>query len=382
MQIKICHMTSAHKSGDTRIFHKECVSLAKAGYEVFLVANGESYYKDGVSVIGIGEPPASRLKRMTQTVKKIYNKAIEVDADIYHFHDPELLPYGLKLKRKGKKVIFDSHEDYLLTVSEKSWIPKLLRPLVLNLYKLYEEYICSRLDGIAVCYHWTEERLKKHCENTKMVLNFPIVDQRKELPTINFDKRAVSFAGNISKEWNHKEILQAIELLPDVNYELAGELVGQYGIELKEMRQWDKVNYHGRLSVNEVFEDVYANSSIGMALLDYIPQCMGTIGNLSNTKFFEYMYMGMPLICTNFKLWKDIIDEEQCGIYVNPHNVEDIKKAIDYLLNNPNIAKQMGENGQNAVLVKYNWGVEEKKLLELYSDIASNFKEEINNEYI
>ena len=107
--IKVCHMTSAHEEEDIRIFRKECVSLAEAGYDVYLVERGESYEKNGVHIVGVGEIPAGRLKRMTQGAKKVYAAAKALDADIYHFHDPELLPYGLKLKKAGKKVIFDSH---------------------------------------------------------------------------------------------------------------------------------------------------------------------------------------------------------------------------------------------------------------------------------
>ena len=110
---KVCHMTSVHPPEDVRIFHKECVSLAEAGYEVYLVERGESCEKNGVHIIGLGDLPKNRLKRMTEGAKKVYEKALELDCDIYHFHDPELLPYGLKLKKKGKKVIFDSHENTL-----------------------------------------------------------------------------------------------------------------------------------------------------------------------------------------------------------------------------------------------------------------------------
>jgi glycosyltransferase involved in cell wall biosynthesis len=367
--IKVCHMTSAHRSDDTRIFHKECVSLSKAGYEVYLVANGDTIYHNGVHVVGIGDFPKSRIERMTQTTRRIYSTAIELDADIYHFHDPELLPYGLKLKKRGKKVIFDSHEDYLSTILDKTWIPKMLRPLVEKIYKLYEGYICSKLDGIVVCYHWTEERLIKHCANTKMILNYPIINQMREIPAGNTVKRAISFAGNISEQWCHKEILHALNLVADVRYELAGKLVGKYGVELKEMIEWKYVNYHGQIPMEEVFDEVYANSSIGVALLDYISQCKGTIGNLSNTKFFEYMYMGLPLVCTDFILWQQIIDEEKCGICVCPHNEEEIANAINYLLNNPEITREMGENGRKAIMNKYNWEREESKLLELYSCI-------------
>ena len=104
-------------------------------------------------------------------------------------------------------------------------------------------------------------------------------------------------------------------------------------------------------------------------MLDYISQCKGTIGNLSNTKFFECMYAGVPLICTDFKLWKEIVDEEKCGICVNPHDPQQIADAVSYLKEHPEEARQMGINGYNAIIDKYNWDKEKEKLLALYSRI-------------
>ena len=101
--MKICHVTSVHISTDVRIFVKECPSLARAGYETFLVAKGQSRDENGIHVIGVGDSPKSRIKRMLFFSKKIYKKSIELDCDIYHLHDPELLRYVKKYKRKGKK---------------------------------------------------------------------------------------------------------------------------------------------------------------------------------------------------------------------------------------------------------------------------------------
>ena len=109
--IKVCHMTSAHSYNDVRILIKECKSLAKAGYVVYLVAEGVDREEDGVYIKGCGDKPKERYARMKCFSEKVYKRAIELDCDIYHFHDPELLPYGVRLKRRGKKVIFDSHED-------------------------------------------------------------------------------------------------------------------------------------------------------------------------------------------------------------------------------------------------------------------------------
>lgn len=366
---KVCHLTSAHQSDDTRIFHKECISLKKY-YDVFLIAHGSSYTRKGITVIGLGEKPNSRFRRMYFSTRKVYKAALALDADIYHLHDPELLPYATKLKKKGKKVIFDSHEDYLSTITEKKWIPSFLRKSISKLFSVYESKVISKIDGAIVCYHWTEDRYKKANKNVKMILNYPIITN-EEVRLPNYEMRKIAFAGGISSQWCHKEIIESLSNLKDVNYELAGMITDSYGKELQELDGWKYVNYHGVLQLEEVKSKVYNNSAIGMALLDYIAQCKGKIGNLSNTKFFEYMQMGLPLICTDFELWKEIIDEEQCGICVNPHNINEITEAIKFLLDNPKRAKVMGVNGQKAIKNKYNWYTEENKLFNLYNTIDS-----------
>ena len=106
--MKICHLTSAHPQEDIRIFHKECASLAAHGYETYQIACGKTYEKMGVHQIGIGDRDAGKLGRIIKTARRVYKKAVELNVEIYHIHDPELMPYAVKLKRRGKKWIFDS----------------------------------------------------------------------------------------------------------------------------------------------------------------------------------------------------------------------------------------------------------------------------------
>ena len=112
MKNKICHITTVHNAKDTRIFQKECVSLANHGFDTHLiVANQKSETSKGVQIHNITSTTSGRLYRMWKTTQIALEKAFEIDADIYHFHDPELLPVGIKLKKFGKKVIYDTHED-------------------------------------------------------------------------------------------------------------------------------------------------------------------------------------------------------------------------------------------------------------------------------
>ena len=79
----------------------------------------------------------------------------------------------------------------------------------------------------------------------------------------------------------------------------------------------------------------------------------------------------LPIIASNFPLWKKIVENNNCGICINPLKSKEISRAIEYLINHPGEAKKMGENGRKAVLAKYNWENENKKLLEIYKNLAS-----------
>lgn len=119
--IKLCHLTSVHSRFDIRIFHKECASLARKGFMVNLVvADGKGdEVNNGVAIHDVGSSNG-RFDRMRRAPNRVLKKALSLDAEIYHFHDPELIPVGLGLKRHGKKVVFDVHEDYVSQIREKN----------------------------------------------------------------------------------------------------------------------------------------------------------------------------------------------------------------------------------------------------------------------
>jgi len=147
-----------------------------------------------------------------------------------------------------------------------------------------------------------------------------------------------------------------------------GKVTTEYMSELQKHKSWNKVNYHGLVPQEEV-KKILSSSAVGLALLSYSDNTCGKIGTLGNTKLFEYMLAKLPVICTDFILWKEIIDRWNCGICIPPGDVEALQKAMHYLIDNPKKAQIMGENGRRAVLEEFNWGIEEKKLLKLYKQL-------------
>lgn len=372
MTIKICHITSAHPRHDTRIFYKECSSLANAGYEVILLVaekkGSQPEINNGVSIIPVHFEPKNRFDRIFNSPMVMLKKALEVNADIYHFHDPELLQIALKLKRKGKKVIFDSHEDVCGQILGKKWIPRPLRPVISLFYKFYSNRVLSRLDYLIGVTPFLVEKLKTLNPSTELITNFPILSLKEnQIEISTFKKKSFCFAGGITEQWNHETILSALDDI-DGTYDLMGRAEQEYISKLHKYKSWDKVIYHGLITQQEV-RMILSSCFVGLAVLDYSENTCGKVGTLGNTKLFEYMQIGLPVICTDFVLWNEIIAKWHCGICIPPKDVEALQKTMQYLIDNPGKAKEMGENGRRAVLEEFNWGVEEKKLLALYERI-------------
>ena len=371
--MKICHVTSVHSAKDDRIFYRECLSLSNAGYTVLEIAPNvkDEVYK-GISIYGV-KVPKNKWKRSLFGQKAVYNKCVELDADIYHFHDPELIPVGVKLKKKHNKcVVFDSHEDVPAQILTKEWIPSFLRKSVSKLYSFYERKMLRRYDALVSVTPSITTRLCMLNMNVYQLTNYPLLDR-----SITADERAwgdsICFAGGIAEQWLHQNIMKAIKDCRNIKYRLAGWGAAPYIEYLKTFDGWQNVEFVGKISFDAV-PQFLIQSTAAMVLNDYVPNVGYKLGSLGNNKLFEAMQMGLPVICTDFILWKEIIDEWKCGIYVNPHDIKAIRDAINCLIKNKDIAKKMGDNGRRAVIEKYNWNTQEKILLEMYKKLEEKCK--------
>lgn len=368
---KICHLTCVHKRYDTRIFLHECKSLAVNGFDVSLiVADGKGdEIKDGVRIYDIGSNQVSRWKRMTKITKMVKEKALELDCEVYHFHDPELMFTGLALHRKGKKVIADMHEDHPSYIAEAEYIP--MRKLVAFLYEKLENYAVKRFAGVISTRQVINDRLTKYNPNIQMITNYPnLVTEINRSDEKERGEAVIVFAGAVVDSWRHKLIIQAIENIDNVKYLLAGPVSESYLNGLKALKGWSKVDYLGEVSYSKVCE-MYENATMGIAVYHYCNNMGGKDGNLANTKMFEFMNFGLPFICTDFRLWKQIVEqEEKCGICVNPYSLEEITHAIKYMIVHPEERRQMGVNARRAAEKTYNWERQEKLLVDFYNKLV------------
>jgi glycosyltransferase involved in cell wall biosynthesis len=365
---KVAHLTSVHPRYDVRIFYKQCLSLRKFGYDVTLiVADSQcSEVNGGVKIISVG-CLLGRLNRILKTTKLILDSAIAVDADIYHFHDPELIPVGLKLKRMGKKVIFDSHEDVPKQLLGKPYLGATSKRVLSGAFSLFERYACRNFDGIIAATPFIQNKFSSINSNTIDINNFPIVGELETEISWKEKQREVCYVGGIADIRGIREIVRACGLLrSDARLNLGGHF-NDNALEFEVMKYagWTRVKAHGQLDRTGV-RQLLAQSMAGLVTLYPLINYMDALP----VKMFEYMAAGIPVISSNFPLWRSIVDDNDCGLCVNPKNSNEIAAAIDYLVTNPEIAQHLGENGRRAVLEKYNWQLEAVKLIKFYEGIC------------
>jgi glycosyltransferase involved in cell wall biosynthesis len=365
--LRIVHMSSAHPDKDVRIFSKECVSLANhfhpEGQDVevhLILSNVEERIEQGIRIHNVAAAKG-RLGRMWTTVNKVCKKALELDGDIYHFHDPELLRIALKLKRRGKIVIYDAHEDLPRQLLGKPYLR--FRRLFSFFFEIYENFIVKRLDAVVTATPFIRDRFKSIHRLSIDINNYPLEGEIETFVGDTEKDNCVCFIGGISEIRGTIQVVQALDIV-DVQLDLAGGIPPAFREQLTKEKGWEKVNELGfidRKTSLEVKKRAFAGIVTFLPLPNHI--------NAQPNKIFEYMASGLPVIGSDFPLWREILVKNNCGICVDPTSPLDIAKAIRYLQENPEEARIMGENGRKMVAETYNWRAEEKKLFALYEKL-------------
>ncbi|MEN5396103.1 glycosyltransferase [Achromobacter xylosoxidans] len=372
--VRVAHLTTAHPRFDVRIFHKECCSLANQGYDVDLyVADGQGDAQcDGVSIIDVGRPNG-RVHRMLGKTWVVWNAVRKTDARIIHIHDPELLPIALAFKCMGREVIYDAHEDVPRQLLSKPWINPWVRYAIAWPFERLENFIARRCAVVVGATPYIARRYTAQGIHSIDVNNYPIpgelgeTSEQTELPASPAGTpRTVCYIGGITRMRGAIEMLKALEKT-GARMILAGPMESEaLHAELAAMPAWKQVDYRGVLDRSAV-RDVLHESQLGLVLLHPAPNYLDALP----VKMFEYMAAGLPVLASDFPLWRGILDSAGAGICVDPMDTDGIAQAIEMMLNLPDDQRQLMRNASRAAIRStYNWKNEEAKLVAAYAAIA------------
>ena len=361
---KIFMFSSVHRWNDTRVFWKEAISLAKK-YELELHIPADFKFRELYNVKIYGLPRWKKVSERKKIRKEIFERIKKSKADIYHFHDPELIFIGLYIKFfMKKKVIYDIHENVARQILNKEYIPKYLRKLVSITYAILEIVVIRNFDGIIVA---GEDILPNY--SAKIVINnYPILSSKKRLPFYKKDN-SIIYLGGITKIRGVENIVKALVFIKKKYGKIIKlKLVGKFDDKNYETFLLEKysnfIDFRGWLTQKEAYEETN-KSRIGMVL--YLPYPNHYF--LRSNKVFEYMECGIPVIYSNFPDWKEKLDNLKVGLSVDPQNISKIAKKIMKIYFDEDMQNQMGKEGKVAINTKFNWSVEEKKIIEYYETI-------------
>ena len=368
-RVHVAHLTTVHKPFDVRIFHKESRSLAAAGYRVSLVQPDSA--AETVDLVEIVPIPRhrQRIVRMTLGVAQGVAAARRIKADIVHFHDVELIWGAAVLKLLGKKVVYDVHEDVAKDLEDKAYLPPWLHGPLRFAVKSFEFVAQRMFDRVVTATKAIYARFPP--DKATLIRNSPILGEfsaGRGSPFADRSNIAVYLGGLAA--FNGPEAM--VDAIAEVSEAFApGLILGgsfpdpEVEARVRNSEGWKRVDFRGwvpRTAISEIFEQ----ARCGLVLYQPTPNVIDSEPN----KFFELMSAGLPLVASNFPIWKNLIDQFGCGIAVDPNDPKEIAGAIEYMFRNPHEAEAMGRRGREAILDGYNWTVDSRILVDLYDRLS------------
>lgn len=368
---KICHISTVHNKFDDRIFYKECVSLANAGFDVsFIVQSEKNEIIDKVNIIALPYCK-NRRKRILALPFIAFYKTIKTKAKIVHFHDPELILIAIFLKLLGKKVIYDVHELVYHQIRDKEWLSnKTIKKIISFSYKFTEKLSIILFNKIILAengyLNYFQNNYSKYLGKIIFIRNFPVLGLINKTSRSNREKSTtvLLYAGGLTKIRGIKEV---IDSLVEIDFPVELWLLGKfdsndYEQECMKSAGWEKVKNLGFIKHEEVYSYIFL-CDIGISMLYPLQNYLTSLP----VKAFEYMACEKPIIMSDFDYWKEVFGN--VALFCNPLNPKEIASCINTLIIDKNKADYMAKKGRELILEKYSWEAESIRLTEIYNSI-------------
>jgi len=373
---RVVHVTTVHRSQDPRIFRKQLVSLSEAGFDARLIAPHP--YEERVRGIPIHALPRRRGRLRRLTLQPFaFRKAVALRADLYHFHDPELIPcmYGVK-QWTGARVIYDMHEDY---ASRGGAMGTLLR--------LLETWCFRWIDHVITAEAGYDSILEEQPVSHTLIANYhrpfdgerPATKQSEQSEGTDSggsaQPRRLLYTGTIANDRGLDVMLDVAQAIRQRRRSericIAGvcNRPGELRVAERRRREQDLENIVERIGWDrfvppEKLEPHYCAADVGLVLFDRHPNHTQSL----LTKFSEYLHHGLPFICTDVPLWRSFVEDNDCGAVVPPNDPEAVLRVLDRWNRNPERFQELQQNARQAAK-NYRWSQMAERLVGLYDDL-------------
>ena len=364
---RVAHITVVHKPSDARIHHRQCRTLATAGYEVHLLSGGvPNAWVDGIHLHPLSEskerPP---LRRQVSRQLRALTSALRLRADLYHLHDPHLIPLGLLLRMRGARVVYDVHDDSPQHARQKLRGRAIRGAAKAATWVVLQAAARRWLDAF-VCAS-PALALRFPPQQTVVAGNFPLREEfAPEPPPSRANPPVILYLGVARSDKGLETIVEAIRLVPvelNAKLRIAGEMRPPRKPEAIRALPWaDRIEIVPHRPRACALEEL-RRATVGLAVL---PPLLNNREGWRSNKLFEYMAAGLPVVVSDAPGWREIIERYECGLAVDAEDPRAVATAISELLRDPERARRMGARGREAVMSDLNWDRDAPRLLGLY----------------
>jgi len=363
----VAHISTVHRALDPRIRNKQIRTLTDAGCKVtFISGDLDAELAEDFRIIRVYPGRSTRFIRMLITAPRAILKAWKVTADVYHFHDPELIPWVWILLIKRRPIVYDIHEDFKSGLRQKGWIPRLLRQPVASILSWLEKVGTLPFDKI-IAERYYLERFPKAIE----ILNYPILQTENNGIAFKADSTQLLYTGNVTSDRGAINIATTLRKSEGLSITTVGHCPANLAKEMRLVagENAEKLNIVGekRYVPFTIIKEHYSSRSwlAGLALFPNTPHYR----QKELTKFFEYMSVGLPIIASDFPAWRRLIVEQGVGLCVDADNPNAVLSAVDWLRTHPEESKKMAKRGMHLAKTCYNWNKEGERLLNFYATL-------------
>ncbi|WP_255476612.1 glycosyltransferase [Geminicoccus flavidas] len=371
--MRVAHLSTTHCPDDVRVVHKECRSLAELGHEVTVILPGREVPADPVDVrFDLVAKPSARLQRMTLTALMVFLRAWRMRADVYHFHSPELIPWMFLLLLRGRPIVYDVHEDFSTGIRRAIYLPYWLAATCAFGLRVLE-YLATRCFTVVIAEKYYVEIFPNGVE----LLNYPRVEDFPELavhevPEADSTAPVIVYAGSLVRQRGALNYADLAKAMPEVRVRTVGVVSSKLAREMRE-RAGDAANLEivgvsRWLCYGEILEAYRAKPILGLAIFPDSDHYR----RKELTKFFEYMAAGIPVVCSDFPVWRKLIERHGVGVCVDPEDLASAAATIRELIADRSRRQAMADRGRALVLERFNWDLEAARLDHLYVSLVAD----------
>lgn len=372
-KVKVVILAPVHSWDDVRIFKKQAISLAKEKFQVTIIARADSIMQyDNITILPVKAKYTKRLQRFL-SLPRIALQALQLNADIYHLHNPDTIPIVWFLRLCRKQVIYDTHEDFSERLLMREWIPKVLRyPAAKFVHFL--ECMTAKISSATIATQ--PDLVKKLGDKCTLIGNPPRIDNQLydlvntlSKTIVRSNELRLVYIGGINKFRGLFEMVEALDILNNIkNIPCRLWLIGPSNLEdinvAKELKGWKYVDYLMAMPQEQAFAYV-CKADIGMVYINDI----GDHRKADANKIYEYMSFSIPFIASDFPIWRQKLQSINAGLFVPTESSVLLAKTIQKFYEMPLHEKiNMGINGK-IYTQNYNWEKEYSKLQSIYFTI-------------